>query len=77
MTSRSEVHITDHDLERYHLGLVHDELELATLEEHLLCCGVCVDRAGYSDRYVDAMRRALTHDVAPFPFVKPAFLEST
>ena len=29
-------HIDDHDLERYHLGMVKDEDELAALEEHLL-----------------------------------------
>ena len=28
-------HISDHDLERYHLGMVVDEAELATLEGHL------------------------------------------
>jgi len=29
-------HISDHDLERYHLGMVKDEAELAALEEHYL-----------------------------------------
>ena len=29
-------HISDCDLERYHLGMVKDEAELAPLEEHLL-----------------------------------------
>jgi hypothetical protein len=38
-------HIDDHDLERYYLGMVKDESELATLEEHLLWCCACVDRA--------------------------------
>ena len=51
-------HIDDHDLERYHLGMVKDEAELAALEEHLLWCGVCVDRAEATARYVDAVRAA-------------------
>ena len=42
-------HITDHDLERYHLGMVTEEAELAALEEHLLACPACVERAA-SDR---------------------------
>jgi hypothetical protein len=51
-------HIDDHDLERYHLGMVKDEAELAALEEHLLWCGACVDRAEATARYVDAVRGA-------------------
>ena len=39
-------HIDDHDLERYHLGMVKEEAKLAALEEHLLWCGPCVDRTG-------------------------------
>ena len=38
-------HISDYDLERYHLGMVKDEAELALLEEHLLWCPTCVKRA--------------------------------
>jgi hypothetical protein len=34
-------HICDHDLERYHLGMVKDEAELAAIEEHLLWCHIC------------------------------------
>jgi hypothetical protein len=48
--------ISHHDLERYHLGMVKDEAELAVLEEHLLWCGACVDRAEATARYVDAVR---------------------
>ena len=51
-------HIGDHDLERYHLGMVKDEAELAALEEHLLWCGDCVDRAEATARYVDTVRAA-------------------
>jgi hypothetical protein len=38
-------HSDDHDLERYRLGEVTDEAELGPLEEHLLWCGGCVERA--------------------------------
>ena len=51
-------HIDDHDLERYHLGMVKNEAELAAMEEHLLWCGTCVDRAEATARYVDAVRAA-------------------
>jgi len=49
-------HISDHDLERYHLGMVNDESELAPLEEHLLACAGCAERAEEAADYVDAMR---------------------
>ena len=51
-------HIDDHELECYHLGMVKDEAELAALEEHLLWCGACVDRAEAAAQYVDAVRAA-------------------
>ena len=51
-------HISDHDLERYHLGMVKDEAELAALEEHLLWCGGCVDRVEAAAQYVDTVRAA-------------------
>ena len=52
-------HISDHDLERYYLGMVTDEAESAPLEEHLLWCYKCVERAEQTQDYVDAMRRAI------------------
>ena len=52
-------HISDDDLERYAMGGVKDEWELAALEEHLLVCGWCIDRAEKTEGYVEAMRRAL------------------
>ena len=52
-------HIADHDLERYHLGMVVDEAELAPLEEHLLCCPKCVYGAEEAADYVDALRAAI------------------
>jgi hypothetical protein len=52
-------HISDHDLERYHLGMVVDEAELARLEEHLLGCPRCVKRAERAAEYVDTIRAAI------------------
>lgn len=53
-------HISDDDLERYYLGMVEDDAEhLAALEEHLMWCHECVDRAQAAERYVDIIRIAL------------------
>jgi hypothetical protein len=52
-------HISDDDLERYYLGMIKDEAELAPLEEHLLWCHECVDRAEAAEAFVDAIRVAL------------------
>ena len=49
-------HLSDDDLERYHLRMIRDQAELASFEEHLLACPECVQRAEESDDYVDAMR---------------------
>jgi len=53
------VHISEHDLERYYLGMVSDPNELATLEEHLLSCPACVQWAEASDDYIDHLRAAI------------------
>jgi len=52
------IHVSQHDLERYHLGMVKDEAELAPLEEHILACAHCARRAEEIAQYVDAMRAA-------------------
>jgi hypothetical protein len=36
-------HIGDHDLERYYLGMIEEEAELAPFEEHLLACVECAE----------------------------------
>jgi hypothetical protein len=51
-------HITDHDLERYYLGMITEEPELAPLEEHILACPGCAVRAEEAQDYVDAVRAA-------------------
>jgi hypothetical protein len=60
-----EKHISDHDLERHHLGMITAEEELAALEEHLLRCVPCVDLAEEIQDYVDAMRVA-SYDYHPY-----------
>jgi len=51
-------HLSQHDLERYHLGMVVEEADLAPLEEHILSCAHCAGRAEEIGQYVDAMRAA-------------------
>jgi hypothetical protein len=53
------IHISDHDLERYYLGMVTAEEDLAPLEEHILACGTSAERAEAAQDYVDTMRVAL------------------
>jgi hypothetical protein len=55
-------HINEHDLERYHLGMVKDEAELAALEEHLLWSDICLSRAEGMADHVDAVRVACLQD---------------
>lgn len=53
-----DFHLSQHDLERYHLGMVKDEAELAPIEEHIMSCDHCVRRAEEVADFVDAMRAA-------------------
>jgi hypothetical protein len=53
------------DLERYYLGMITDEAELARLEEHLLWCHDCIHRAEAAQDHVDVMRVALLRGVRP------------
>ena len=53
-------HISDHDFERYYLGMVADDSkELAGIEEHLLWCKGCQQRYSAAEDYVDLLRLAL------------------
>ena len=49
-------HIPDDDFERYYLGMIPEAPELDLLEEHILACAICAERAAASDEYVDAIR---------------------
>lgn len=51
-------HLSDTDLERYYLGMVR-EPELTALEQHIVGCGECAQRAEDAQDYVDAMRVAI------------------
>jgi AraC-like DNA-binding protein len=53
------IHISDNDLERYYLGMVKGEEELAPLEEHIMACPFCAERAEAAQDYVDALRVAI------------------
>jgi hypothetical protein len=52
-------HISDDDLERYYLGMVTQEEELAGFEEHLLGCPLCAARADETQDFIDLVRQAL------------------
>lgn len=51
-------HLSDLDLERYHLGMVSGE-ELDALEEHIVGCGECAECAEEAADYVDAIRAGI------------------
>lgn len=53
-------HLSQHDLERYHLGMIKNRAELARTEEHYLCCPRCAGLAEEAADYVDAIRVAAT-----------------
>jgi len=60
-------HISDHGLERYCLGMITEERELAPLEEHILACPVCAVRAEETLDYVEAVKAVAIkggHDLA-------------
>jgi hypothetical protein len=51
--------ISSDDLELYCLGRITAERELAPIEEHLLVCHSCIERAETTQREVDAIRYVL------------------
>jgi|ERR1700679_1178628 hypothetical protein len=55
----SKKHISDQDLERYHLGMVPEETELCAIEQHLIGCEVCVRGAEEAAVYVDLIKAAI------------------
>ena len=52
-------HPSENDLERYAMGALRDESELASLEEHLLACPACVARTEALEDYVWSIRPSL------------------
>ena len=52
-------HISDHDLERFIVGMVKDESELESLEQHLLVCAECIERAEETREYIGTVKAAL------------------
>ena len=52
-------HISDDDLERYCLGRIKDEGEVAAIEQHLFSCPTCIERAERHEEMVDRARLGL------------------
>ncbi|MEO8126410.1 MAG: hypothetical protein ABJF23_17075 [Bryobacteraceae bacterium] len=50
-------HPTDDDFGRYYLGIAKDYA--SQLEEHLISCPACVNRAEVVESYFDSVRRFL------------------
>jgi hypothetical protein len=57
-------HPSNDDLERYCLGRLTDQAELAAIEQHLLVCAECISRAQETQDYIDAIRAA-AQDLEP------------
>jgi hypothetical protein len=52
-------HISTHDAERYYLGMVTEEEQLAPLEEHLLWCCGCLDLVQETEDFIDTIQVGL------------------
>lgn len=52
-------HVSTRDAERYYLGMVTEDEELAALEEHLLWCHDCLDLVLGTENCVDTIRVGL------------------
>lgn len=52
-------HLSDDDLERYLLRGLRDEAAVAAIEEHLLACPACVERAEAMADHIAGMKEAL------------------
>jgi len=61
MDLRAEEHSDEDSLERYFIGSL-DQQSAKQIEEHLLICHVCIEKARDIEHYVQAMRRALKED---------------
>lgn len=55
----SDEHISDDDLERYWLGTVTNQDELAAINDHLLLCSACMERAEEIRDFVILIRKAI------------------
>lgn len=53
------MHLSDDDLERYLMGQIPDDAELAQVEEHVIACVACQKRAEAMGDYITAMKEAL------------------
>jgi hypothetical protein len=58
-------HITDNDFESWAMGEYARNAATAALEEHLLACGCCMERAESMREYVWGMQGALQRLIGP------------
>ena len=58
-------HITDDDFESWAMGEYARNATTAALEEHLLACGCCMERAESMREYVWGMQGALQRLIGP------------
>jgi hypothetical protein len=65
-------HLDDHDLERYHLGMVTEDAEIDRMEQHLIACVECVRRAEETQDYVDAIQAATSEGNLDLEYLYPA-----
>ncbi|MEP7364598.1 MAG: hypothetical protein ABI972_15185 [Acidobacteriota bacterium] len=54
----TESHLQDDELEQYILGILPDAL-LDTVEEHILFCPACIERAEELEAFILAARKAM------------------
>jgi hypothetical protein len=55
-------HISEENLELHYLGMIKDEAELGAVEEHLLACHQCIERAEAAEAFVNTLRELLQAD---------------
>ena len=51
--------LSDDDLEQQYLGMIPRGPKLTSMEEHLLWCYQCIERAHETENYVDVVRAAI------------------
>lgn len=63
LSPMSTDHISSDDLERYCLNRVTDGPELAVIQEHLLQCQHCVDRAEALNQFIALARAGVVRGI--------------
>jgi hypothetical protein len=58
-------HLSDGHLERYVIGLVHDEAELKWVEDHLYACPECAERMWAMNESLDDPETGSVETITP------------